>query len=134
MKLGDRLDGHMVTGHVDGTGTVRRINREARSRRYVIEIPAALRRYVCRKGSICIDGVSLTINKVTGNTIAVNIIPHTLERTIIADYRAGTRVNLEVDIVARYLEGLTAPAGLGTAGKKDNKPRRTKRIRSSKKR
>jgi riboflavin synthase len=106
MKLGDRLDGHMLTGHVDATGTIRSITPEARSRRYVIEIPAGLHRYVCSKGSIGIDGVSLTVNNVAGNTIAVNIIPHTLERTIIADYRAGTRVNLEVDIIARYLEGL----------------------------
>jgi riboflavin synthase len=106
MQAGDRLDGHIVTGHIDGTGTVLSIQDDARSRRYGIEIPASLRRYVCRKGSICVDGVSLTVNELSDTGMEVNIIPHTMQRTIIPDYRAGTRVNLEVDIIARYIERL----------------------------
>ena len=112
LQLRDRLDGHIVTGHVDGTGTILNISEEARSLRYVIEIPESLRRYVCKKGSICVDGVSLTINVVSGQTISVNIIPHTMDQTIFRDYQAGSRVNLEVDIVARYLECLMVPTKL----------------------
>lgn len=101
-----RLHGHIVTGHVDGTGMVVSLETEARSVRCVIEIPAGLQRYVCKKGSICIDGVSLTVNMVSGQTLGVNVIPHTMQETNFAAYRPGTRVNLEVDIIARYLERL----------------------------
>jgi riboflavin synthase len=108
LAVGDRLGGHFVSGHVDGTGTVCAVNRDARSLRIEIEIPAALARYVVRKGSVCIDGVSLTINAVSGSRISLNIIPHTAEVTTIAGYRAGSRVNVEIDLLARYLERLLA--------------------------
>jgi len=107
---GQPLGGHYVTGHVDGIATVvDRVN-DARSIRVQFEVPAPLVRYIARKGSVCIDGVSLTVNDVDGARFSVNLIPHTLEVTTLDGYRAGTRVNLEVDIIARYLERLNAPA------------------------
>ena len=109
MRLGDRLGGHLVSGHCDGMGTVLELERDARSVRLTIEAPAELARYICRKGSICVDGVSLTVNEVTDGEFGVNIIPHTMDQTIFTDYGAGTRVNLEVDIIARYLERLHYP-------------------------
>jgi riboflavin synthase len=107
---GQPLGGHYVTGHVDGIATVIERANDARSIRVQFEAPAPLARYIARKGSVCIDGVSLTVNDVDGPRFAVNLIPHTLEVTTLDDYRAGTRVNLEVDIIARYLERLNAPA------------------------
>jgi riboflavin synthase len=106
LSLGERLGGHLVSGHVDCTGTVVSRSNDARSIRIAIEIPAEYARYVAKKGSICIDGVSLTINEVSGNRFEVNIIPHTADVTIIGDYKAGTIVNIEVDLLARYLERL----------------------------
>jgi riboflavin synthase len=106
LAIGDRLGGHFVSGHVDGIGTVRSVARDARSLRLEIGLPAALERYVSRKGSVCVDGVSLTINTVSGAAIGLNIIPHTAAVTNIGSYAAGTRVNVEVDMLARYLEGL----------------------------
>jgi riboflavin synthase len=107
---GQPLGGHYVTGHVDGIATViDRVN-DARSIRVQFEAPAQLARYIARKGSVCLDGVSLTVNDVDGPRFSVNLIPHTLEVTTLDNYRAGTRVNLEVDIIARYLERLNAPA------------------------
>lgn len=108
LALGDRLDGHLVTGHVDGVGRVVAVGRSARSVVLTIELPAGLERYVARKGSVAVDGVSLTVNAVDGPRFDVNIVPHTLEQTVIADYRAGTAVNIEIDIVARYVERLVA--------------------------
>lgn len=102
------MGGHLVLGHVDGVGAVVGRHADARSVRFDIEVPEALARYVAAKGSITVDGVSLTINEVDGNRLGVNIIPHTLARTIIDSYRAGTRVNLECDIIARYVERLMA--------------------------
>lgn len=107
---GQPLGGHYVTGHVDGIAKViERVN-DARSIRVQFEAPAALAKYIARKGSVCIDGVSLTVNEVDGARFSVNLIPHTLEVTTLDGYGAGTRVNLEVDIIARYLERLNAPA------------------------
>jgi riboflavin synthase len=106
LALGERLGGHLVSGHVDCVGEVRAAGKDARSIRLEIEIPAAFARYVARKGSVCVDGVSLTINSVSANTIALNIIPHTAESTIIGGYEVGTRVNIEVDLLARYIERL----------------------------
>ena len=106
LSLGDRLGGHLVSGHVDCMGKVVRIGVDARSTRLSIEIPAEYARYVARKGSVCVDGVSLTINEVSGNTFDLNIIPYTAETTIIGDYAAGTTVNIEVDLLARYIERL----------------------------
>lgn len=102
------LGGHLVSGHVDGLGTV--ISREAdgRSERFVFEAPESLARYIAAKGSICIDGVSLTVNAVDALRFDVNIVPHTQQCTIISGYQPGTAVNLEVDVIARYLERLLA--------------------------
>lgn len=106
MQLSDRLNGHMVSGHVDGIGKVLEMADDARSVRYTIEIPTALSRYLSKKGSVTVDGVSLTINAVEGNTFSVNIIPHTLSETIFSEYEAGSQVNIEVDLIARYLDQL----------------------------
>lgn len=106
LALGERLGGHLVSGHVDGLGTVTERRQDGRAWRFGFELPAELSRYVARKGSVAIDGVSLTINDVSGNRFGVSIIPHTLDETIFAHYRVGTRVNVEVDMMARYLERL----------------------------
>lgn len=106
LMLGDRLDGHMVSGHVDGVGVVSSLIEDARSIRFSFTAPEDLRRYICKKGSICIDGVSLTVNEVDGANFGVNIIPHTMQETIFSSYSTGSKVNLEVDLIARYLEGL----------------------------
>lgn len=101
-----RLGGHLVSGHVDGVGEVVSLHPDARSTRYRLRAPAALARYIAHKGSICVDGVSLTVNAVDGAEFELNIVPHTLAETVFGDYRAGSRVNLEVDVIARYLERL----------------------------
>ena len=106
ISLGERLGGHLVSGHVDCTGTVTSRAADARSIRLVIEIPAEYSRYVAKKGSVCVDGVSLTINEVSGQRFELNIIPHTADVTIMDDYAVGTIVNVEVDILARYIERL----------------------------
>ena len=100
------MGGHLVSGHVDGLGTVINKSGDARSIRLEIEVPAELKKYIAVKGSICIDGTSLTVNSVDHRTVGLNIVPHTQERTVIQHYVKGTRVNLEVDLVARYLETL----------------------------
>ena len=109
LYAGQALGGHYVTGHIDGIGTVLNIDSDARSHRVLFDTPPGLARYIARKGSVCIDGVSLTVNSVEGASFAVNLIPHTLQVTILGDYRRGTPVNLEVDIIARYLERLMQP-------------------------
>ncbi len=106
LSLSERLGGHLVSGHIDCRGTVTAIRSDARSIRINIEIPEPYARYVAKKGSICVDGVSLTINEVSGCTFESNIIPHTAEMTIIGEYVVGTVVNIEVDLLARYLERL----------------------------
>ncbi len=106
MLLSDRINGHMVSGHIDGIGEIVDMANDARSIRYVIKIPPTLSRYLSKKGSVTVDGVSLTINAVEGNTFNVNIIPHTLSATLFSEYRPGTRVNIEVDLIARYLDQL----------------------------
>ena len=111
ISLGERLGGHLVSGHVDCVGTVQSRATDARSVRLAIEIPSEYAHYVAKKGSICVDGVSLTINEVSGNTFELNIIPHTAAVTIIDDYAVGTVVNVEVDLLARYLERLMSKDG-----------------------
>jgi len=103
-----RLGGHLVSGHVDAIAMVTDCRDDGRSVRITIEVPVELIRYLAAKGSVCVDGVSLTINDVHERCFSVNIIPHTQEQTIINHYRSGTRVNIEVDIIARYLERLLA--------------------------
>ncbi|MCW7556001.1 riboflavin synthase [Endozoicomonas gorgoniicola] len=105
-----RLGGHLVSGHVDGVGCVVSVESAARSSVFWLEAPKALARYIAHKGSVTIDGVSLTVNKVDGCRFALNIVPHTQQETIISHYRPGTRVNLEVDLLARYLERLLDPS------------------------
>ena len=106
LTAGQPLGGHYVTGHVDGVGTVLSRHDDARSVRVEFEVPADLARYVARKGSICVDGVSLTVNGVDGRRFDVNLVPHTLLVTTLGGYGQGTKVNLEVDVIARYLERL----------------------------
>lgn len=101
-----RMGGHLVSGHVDGLGTIVKLSEDARSIRLEIGVPAGLKKYIAVKGSICIDGTSLTVNTVDDVIIGLNIVPHTQQRTIIQHYSKGTQVNLEVDLVARYLETL----------------------------
>lgn len=108
-----RLGGHIVSGHVDGVGTIVSRKDDARSVRIEIEAPLGLSRYIAHKGSICVDGVSLTVNGVNGDRFDLNIVPHTAQETTIAGYIQGQQVNIEVDVIARYLESLiqgTAPA------------------------
>lgn len=106
LALGERLGGHLVSGHVDCIGEIKSREADARSVRLEVEIPGDYRRYVAKKGSVCIDGVSLTVNAVSAGNFSVNIIPHTAEVTIIGDYQVGNLVNIEVDLLARYLERL----------------------------
>lgn len=106
--IGQPLGGHLVSGHVDGLGVIASRRAVGRSVRFDLESPPDLARYVAPKGSICIDGVSLTVNEVSGPNFSVNVIPHTLQVTIMGDYQTNQRVNLEVDIIARYLERLIA--------------------------
>ncbi len=101
-----RLGGHIVSGHVDGVGEVVQRSADARSVRFVIEAPANLAKYIAEKGSICVDGVSLTVNGVDGKRFDLNIVPHTLAETTMEEFQPGRKVNLEVDLLARYLERL----------------------------
>ena len=113
LSLGDRLGGHLVSGHVDCLGTVTSRKADARSIRFSVEIPEEFARYVARKGSVTVDGVSLTVNDVSATSFEVNIIPHTADVTIIGDYSVGTSINVEVDLLARYIERLLAKDGEG---------------------
>ena len=106
LRLSDRLGGHLVSGHVDGIGTITTIESDARSQRWRIAAPHELMRYIAAKGSVCMDGVSLTVNAVDGHEFEVNLVPHTLAHTTFGDRRAGDRVNLEIDMLARYVERL----------------------------
>jgi len=106
LTLETRLGGHLVSGHVDGLGTVTARREDSRSVQFLVEVPAELARYIAVKGSICVDGVSLTVNAVDGAVFELNIVPHTLAETTMHTYQSGRQVNLEVDLVARYLERL----------------------------
>ncbi|UTA47525.1 riboflavin synthase [Simiduia sp. 21SJ11W-1] len=101
-----RLGGHLVSGHVDGVGEVISRHTDARSERFRLRAPKALAKYIAHKGSITVDGTSLTVNAVDGDEFELNIVPHTLEKTVMGTYKAGAAVNLEVDLLARYLERL----------------------------
>ena len=106
LKLGDELGGHLVYGHVDGVGKVASMTPEGGSVRFVFEVPADLSRFIAAKGSVAVDGISLTVNEVTGNRFGVNVISHTQAVTTLGQARAGQRVNLEVDMLARYVARL----------------------------
>ena len=110
LRLSDRLGGHLVTGHVDGQGEVTRLEPSGESRLVEIRVPAGLQRYVARKGSVTVNGVSLTVNRVTEDRFEVNLIPHTLHMTTLKHLRVGSPVNIEVDLLARYLEQLSTAA------------------------
>jgi riboflavin synthase len=101
-----RLGGHIVSGHVDGVGEVVSLQEDARSIRFVMRAPDELAKYIAHKGSICVDGTSLTVNAVNGAEFDLNIIPQTMAETVFGEYQPGSRVNLEVDVIARYLERL----------------------------
>jgi len=103
-----RMGGHIVTGHIDGVGELVERDEEGRSWRFLFRVPLELSRYVARKGSICIDGTSLTVNSVIDSNFEVNIIPKTMDCTIFSNYIKGSMVNLEVDLIARYLERLSS--------------------------
>jgi len=106
LRASDRLGGHLVTGHIDGLGEVTRWEPVGESWRLEVRVPAELARYFARKGSVTINGVSLTVNRVEGDRFEVNLIPHTLEVTNLKTLSVGARVNLEVDLLARYIERL----------------------------
>jgi riboflavin synthase len=106
LRAGDPLGGHLVSGHVDAVGTLKRADQDARSWRLEFELPPSLIRFVAAKGSICLSGVSLTVNKVDGLVFDVNIIPHTHAVTTLGELRVGDEVNVEIDVVARYIDSL----------------------------
>jgi riboflavin synthase len=106
LKLGDRLDGHLVSGHIDDAASVLAIDKKGNYYKITISIPSAIARYIVKKGSITIDGVSLTINECTRDTFELMIVPYTFINTIIRSYSVGTKVNIEVDLIARYAQGL----------------------------
>lgn len=126
-----RLGGHLVSGHVDGIGEVVERRPDARSERFRIKVPTELARYIAHKGSITVDGTSLTVNKVAGAEFELNIVPHTLVHTIFGDYQSGTKVNIEVDVIARYLERLLLGDNLSSdEGGADGKTSLTELARS----
>ena len=106
MNFSSRVNGHLIAGHVDGVGVIKEMKNDGRSILILIEFPEELDKYISKKGSIAVDGVSLTINGTKENTFSINIIPHTLSGSIISEYNIGTKVNIEVDLIARYLEKL----------------------------
>jgi riboflavin synthase len=108
LRAGDPLGGHLMSGHIDGIAMVTEASIEARSRRVSIAVPAHLAHYIARKGSVALDGVSLTVNEVAGSMFGVNLIPHTLAVTTLGRIEPGTRLNLEIDQLARYVERLMA--------------------------
>ena len=108
LRAGEPLGGHWVSGHVDAVGTLRALAQDARSWRMEFELPAYLMRFVASKGSICVNGVSLTVNKIAGSRFDVNIIPHTLKVTTLGELKIDDGVNVEIDVIARYLDRLMA--------------------------
>ncbi len=104
LRLSDRLGGHLVSGHVDGVGEVVAFNDIGESWRLIVRAPHALAKYIAAKGSIAINGVSLTVNRVAGDEFEMNLIPHTLDATTLNELKQGSRVNLEIDLIARYVE------------------------------
>ena len=120
LRLNDALGGHLVSGHVDGLGSLLDMHEDARSIRYRFEVDPGLQHYIATKGSVTVDGTSLTVNGVDANRFDVNIVPHTQQKTIFQYYKPGTRVNIEVDIIARYLERLIEGRAGSNAGSDQN--------------
>ena len=115
LKAGDPLGGHLVSGHIDGVGEITALSGDARSTRIEVSVPPTLSRYIARKGSVAIDGVSLTVNEVQGTVFGINLIPHTQAVTTLGGLHAGITVNVEVDQIARYVERLLADTASGKA-------------------
>lgn len=111
LRPNDRLGGHLVSGHVDGVGEVAERYQDGRSERINIVAPSALSRYIAAKGSVCVEGVSLTVNEVDGDRFGVNIVPHTIDQTNLGRCQPGVQVNIEIDVIARYLERLLTAGG-----------------------
>ncbi len=111
MMMGDRFEGHIVQGHVDCLGTIKSINKSGNSTDFFISLPKEYARYIIPKGSVTIDGVSLTVNEIMKDSFRLTIIPHTIENTLFKRYKVGTRVNLETDMFARYIYNLIKPKG-----------------------
>lgn len=109
LRLADRLGGHLVSGHVDGVGTVVKFEKIGESHELAIRAPQELAKYIARKGSITVNGVSLTTNAVDGQELSINLIPHTMAMTTLRQLQAGSRVNLEIDLIARYVERMLKP-------------------------
>ena len=116
LRVGDRMGGHIVTGHVDGVGTVQSITPVGESRVFSFSIPAALAKYVVEKGSVAVDGVSLTVNSVKGTEFSVNIIPYTLRETTFSEFRRGREVNIECDIIGKYVEKMLSGEDASSEG------------------
>ncbi len=112
MKVGDELGGHIVSGHVDGVGSVATRRAEGDSVRFTFDVPASLARFIAEKGSVALNGVSLTVNEVEATRFGVNLIPHTLENTTFGKTAPGDRINVEIDMLARYVARLTETRGL----------------------
>ena len=106
LKVGDEIGGHFVSGHVDTVTAITKIEDKGESKRFVFKMPAGYRKFIASKGSIVIDGISLTVNDVTDQSFEVNIIPHTFEKTTLSDRNVGDNVNLEIDILARYVANM----------------------------
>jgi riboflavin synthase len=119
LRLADRLDGHLVSGHVDGVGEVVAFEPVGESHRLAVRVPAELAKYIARKGSIAVQGVSLTVNRVDGLQFEVNLIPHTLAVTTLKALSPGVRVNLEVDLIARYVERMLGASGDSLLGRRE---------------
>lgn len=119
LRLADRLGGHLVTGHVDGVGEVLKFAPVGESHELVIRAPAAIAGYIAKKGSITVNGVSLTVNRVAGRDFSINLIPHTVAMTNLKHLAAGSRVNLEIDLIARYVERMLAWRGEEQQAAKD---------------
>ena len=117
LTLSTALGGHLVSGHVDGLGTLLKMHADARSIRYSFEVAPEIQHYIAIKGSVTVDGCSLTVNGIEGNRFDVNIVPHTQQKTVFQFYKTGCRVNIEVDIIARYLERLLQGKADTDAGK-----------------
>jgi riboflavin synthase len=116
LAFGERLGGHLVSGHVDAVGTLQAREAQGQSVKMVFEAPPELGRYIAEKGSVCVDGVSLTVNRIEGARFTVNLVPHTLRATTLDALRIGDKINLEVDLIARYLERLLSGAPDAEAG------------------
>lgn len=116
LRVGDRMGGHIVTGHVDGVGTVQSITPVGESRVFSFSIPAGLAKYVVEKGSVAVDGVSLTVNSVKGTEFSVNIIPYTLRETTFSEFRRGREVNIECDIIGKYVEKMLSGGDTSSKG------------------